>query len=253
MQSFKRYSHPVVASAMLGVSLFSGSPSLFAQTDSIPSAITSAQASEQARLKRVTVAAKRNFAEFVQHTQLVHSDSLPNDYPLDISDAQDLKEAVIAYGFPVYTIDPNDILTSGIDLSRVAKPTGEWRFVITSNGRPIGLATLELVNGLWETVAYGAATLSKDIDAMMSFHANADHSNIRFIRVFQAQSDFLEVVSASDAKARFVPLYSARESLLLNVGKHGKGTNTDSGGLLEQADFSEALRATVESNMRGFR
>ncbi|UUZ46708.1 hypothetical protein LP420_22785 [Massilia sp. B-10] len=65
--------------------------------------------------------------------------------------------------------------------------------------------------------------LSKDVDAMASFHGNADKSNLRFMRIYQARSDFLEVVG-QDGRARFAPLHSARESLMLKqrAAKAGK-------------------------------
>jgi hypothetical protein len=111
------------------------------------------------------------------------------------------------------------------------------------------------VGGKWSTVSYGAATLSKDVDAMMGFHANTERSNVRFIRIFQAQSDFLEVVSPRDGKARFAPLHSARHSLMLQqrAARAGNGAGNPNDGLSDPAEFLEPLRAAVKTNMDSFR
>ncbi|MEO6919876.1 MAG: hypothetical protein ABI171_12820 [Collimonas sp.] len=199
-------------------------------------------------------AARRGFAEFVQHQIQAHAGNLPDGFPLDVADVQDLKDASIGYGFPVYTVDPKDIVAGRSDFSAMAKPTGTWRFVIDLKHRPIGLATVEKINGAWQTVAYGAAGLSKDVDALSRFHGNADHSNLRFIRVYQARSDFLEVASANGA-VRFAPLQSARESLLLQqrANKSGGNANDSAGGLLDASQFAESLRAAVKANLANYR
>lgn len=183
-------------------------------------------------------AAKRGLAQFAEHQQALRPGSAPPDFPLDISDVGDLKQATVGSGFEVYTIDPKDLLLRG-DLPSLARPTGEWRFVISLHGKPIGLATVQQVNGRYETVAYGAAVLAKDVDAAMAAHGNSTRSNLRFIRVYQARSDFLEV-----DHAKFAPLHSARESLLMK-----KAGNQ----LVDGSELLEPLRAAVKANLEAFR
>ncbi len=215
------------------------SPALFAQTAPI-------NQSQQAQLDGAGNAAKRDFNQFVQYQVQNHAGSAPQGFPLDVADVQDLKVARIAYGFPVYTIDPADLLTGRRELKAMAKPTGIWRFVITLNDQPIGLATVEQVNGKWETVAYGATVMAKDLDAAMGAYANTDRSNVRVLRIYQAQSDFLEVSSAQNGAARFAPLHSARQSLLLQR----KGTGD---GLLDASELLEPLRIAVKKNLESTR
>ncbi|RFP07957.1 MULTISPECIES: hypothetical protein [unclassified Duganella] len=215
------------------------SPALFAQTAPI-------NQSPQAQLDGAGNAAKRDFNQFVQYQVQNHAGSAPQGFPLDVADVQDLKDARIAYGFPVYTIDPADLLTGRRELKAMARPTGIWRFVITLNDQPIGLATVEQVNGKWETVAYGATVMAKDLDAAMGAYANADRSNVRVLRIYQAQSDFLEVSSAQNGAARFAPLHSARQSLLLQR----KGTGD---GLLDASELLEPLRIAVKKNLESTR
>ncbi|MQA42441.1 hypothetical protein GEV02_30340 [Rugamonas sp. FT29W] len=215
------------------------SPTLFAQTAPIG-------ASPQAQLDGASSAARRDFTQFVQFQVQNHAGSAPQGFPLDVADVQDLKDARIAYGFPVYTIDPADLLAGRRELKAVAKPTGIWRFVVTLNEQPIGLATVEQVNGKWETVAYGATVLAKDLDAAMSAYGNADRSNVRVLRIYQAQSDFLEVSATQSGATRFAPLHSARQSLLLQRKAAGDG-------LLDASELLEPLRAAVKKNLESAR
>ncbi|HWW73196.1 MAG TPA: hypothetical protein VN089_24895 [Duganella sp.] len=215
---------------------------LFAQT-------TQAKVSSQVQLD-ATNAAQRDFAQFVQYQVRNHAGSAPQGFPLEVADVQDLKDARIAYGFPVYTIDPADLISGRSEMKTMAKPTGVWRFVITLNQQPIGLATVEQVNGKWETVAYGATVLAKDLDASMAAYANKDRSNVRVLRIYQAQSDFLEVSSAQDGAVRFAPLHSARQSLLM---QRPDGAADSGKALLDASDLLEPLRAAVKKNLNSTR
>lgn len=183
-------------------------------------------------------AAKRGLVQFAEQQQAIRPGSAPADFPLDITDVGDLRQATIGHGFQVYTIDPKELLTRG-DLPSLARPTGEWRFLISLRGKPIGLATVQQVNGRFETVAYGGAVLAKDVDAAANAHGNGARSNLRFIRIYQARSDLLEV-----DRAKFAPLHSARESLLLK--KAGSQ-------LVDGAELLEPLRAAVKTNVEAFR
>ena len=183
-------------------------------------------------------AAKRGLAQFAEHQQALRPGSAPPDFPLDVTDVGDLKQATVSGGFEIFTIDPKDLLTRG-DLPALAKPTGEWRFIIALHGKPIGLATVQQVNGRYETVAYGASVLAKDVEAAMAAHGNSNRSNLRFIRIYQARSDLLEV-----DHAKFAPLHSARESLLLK-----KAGNQ----LVDGAELLDPLRAAVKANIEAFR
>ncbi|HEY0062580.1 MAG TPA: hypothetical protein VGC21_10695 [Telluria sp.] len=204
----------------------------------------------QNALKRQTAdalaAAQRDFAQFSTAQQQLRGSGAPTDFPLDITDLQDLKQAVVSYGFPVHTVDPNEMLAGRSSMQGLAKQTSQWRFVITLHERPIGMATVERNNGRYETVEYGASVLSKDVDAMAGFHGNADKSNLRFVRVYQARSDFLEV-KGQDGRARFAPLHSARESLMLKQ-RAAKSGNADD-GLLDEAEFIQPLRSAIKLNM----
>jgi hypothetical protein len=197
----------------------------------------------------VTAAAQRDFAQFVQFNVQTRSGTAPTEFPLDVNDVQDLKDAKLGHGFQVFTIDPKDMLQGRGDMRSMAKPTGEWRFVISLQGRPIGLATVERVDGRWEVTSYGGAGLAREVDAALAAHGNAARSNLRFIRIYQAMSDLMEVVSPSDARVRYAPLNSARQMLVAQQSNAKVGADS----LMEQADLLEPLRASVKTNMEAFR
>lgn len=186
-------------------------------------------------------AAAHDLARFAQHHQKEHAAALPKGFPLAIDGVADLARLRLGRGFAIHTVDPADI-ASGNDLSSFAKPTGQWRFVVRAGSRPVGLVTVEQVGGQWRAVSYGAAALANEVDAAMRQHGNAERSNLRFIRIYQAQSDFLEVVSPADGRARLAPLVSARASLHMPQRDE----------LIEQADVLPALRAAVAANLAGF-
>lgn len=239
---------------MLSAALLVMNTPLHAQS----STVRTPQQLQQTEGSEASAAAIRGLAEFAQSQMQAHGGTLPEGFPLEVTDVDDLKDARIAYGFPVYTVDPKDILAPRSDFSAVARPTGVWRFLISRDGHPIGLASVEKLNGTWQTTSYGGAGLSKDVDALMQFHGNANRSNLRFIRVFQARSDFLEVASANGAAPRFAPLQSARESLLLQqrarkTGGASDASNNAADGLMDASQFTESLRAAVKANIASFR
>lgn len=188
-------------------------------------------------------AAQRDFGQFVQ-AQLRRSGPLPDGFPLEVKTARELKDATITYGFPVYTIDPPELLAGRGTMQSMARHTNVWRFVIAIGQRPVGMATVEKVNGRFEVVEYGAAVLAKDLNVLAAQHGNGDKSNLRMVRIYQARSDLLEV-TGSDGRARFAPMHSARQSLPLpQAASMGKGA-----GLLEEQDLHEPLRTAVKQNL----
>lgn len=243
MQSTTQFRRTLLAALLGAASLALAAPSVMAQPP----------AGQQLPAKRAAAeamaAAQRDFAQFLTYQQS-RGGGAPIDFPLDISDLNDLTEATISYGFPVYTVDPVDLIKGRGSMQSMAKATSQWRFVITLRNRPIGLATVERNDGRFETVAYGAGVLAKDVDALMGFHGNTDKSNLRFVRIYQARSDFLEV-GGQDGRARFAPLHSARESLLLKQRATKEGRGADE--LLDEAELLEPLRTAVKQNMAAAR
>lgn len=247
MHSKTQFRRTLAATLLAAAGLALANPSAFAQS---PNAGMVQQMAPQRALAEAMAAAQRDLEQFAAHQLQSRGGGAPIDFPLDISDLQELKEATIEYGFAMYTIDPADLIAGRSSMQRMAKPVNQWRFVITLHDRAIGLATVERNHGRFETVSYGAAVLAKDVDALAAFHGNADKSNLRFVRIYQARSDLLEVVAA-DGRARFAPMHSARESLLLQQRASKDGKRAD--GLLDEAELIQPLRAAVKQNLEASR
>lgn len=192
----------------------------------------------QAQEAAAATAAAQDLARFVKHHQSAHPDGLPKGFPLAVGTTADLASARLGRGFAVYTVDPADVAAND-DLSTVAHPTGTWRFVVRVGSHPVGLVTVVQANGQWQVVSYGGAELADDVEKAMRAHGNADRSNVRFIRIFQARADFLEVQSDTDGQARLAPLVSARQSLRIPAAAQA----------LEQAAVLPSLRAAVTANL----
>lgn len=225
----------------IGVSLAFGSAPAAAQNVNRAAA---AQAS--ATNAAAMAAAQRDLSAFINQLLLQRAGAPLADFPLDVKDVAELKDARIGYGFPIHTIDPDQILTGKGRMKNMARHANQWRFVVMAGERPVGLATVERQNGRFETVAYGASVLSKDLDKLVARHGNADRSNLRLVRIYQARSDLLEVTGAGGT-ARFAPLLSARTSLAMAKG--GIDDARAEASLLDDADILPALRVAVKGNL----
>ncbi|MGY8624769.1 hypothetical protein [Chromobacterium violaceum] len=185
----------------------------------------------------IASAARQGLAEFAKQNQAEYGARLPDGFPLALADGRELASLQLGRGFPVYTVDPQRLLAAEADLSRLMTPTGSWRFVVLSGARPVGLVTVEKMDGRWQAISFGAAELARNVEA-----AQAGHGQTRFLRVYQAQTDFLEVAPAG-GKPRFAALMSARERLSLQQQP----------ALLDGADLIEPLRAAVRAGLASFR
>lgn len=183
-------------------------------------------------------AARQGLAGFVKQNLAEYGVRLPDGFPLSVADGRELASLRLGRGFPVYSVNPQRLLAADADLSGLMAPTGSWRFVALSGSRPVGLVTVEKVEGRWQAIAFGAAELAKNVEAAQAGHGG----QTRFLRVYQAQSDFLEVAQ-TDGKPRFAALMSARETLSLKKQP----------ALLDGADLIEPLRAAVRANLASFR
>lgn len=247
MQSNMQLRRTLAVTLLAAAGLAMASPCAYAQA---PNAYVAQQQAPKRAMADAMSVAQRDLAQFAAHQLKTRGKGAPADFPLDVRDLQELKDATIAYGFAMHTIDPSDLIAGRSTMQRMAKPINQWRFVITLHNRPIGMATVERNGGRYETVSYGAAVLAKDVDALAATHGNADKSNLRFVRIFQARSDLLEVVT-SDGRARFAPMHSARESLMLQQRASKDGMRSD--GLLDDADLVQPLRTAVQQNLAASR
>ena len=227
----------LLAAWALGVGLCLAGPQALAQASDAGAARQAASQHSAA-----FAAAQRDLSQFINHQ--LQRGSLPEGFPLDVQDLRALKDARIGYGFPVYTIDPDRLLNGRGKMKSMARHANQWRFVVLLGERPIGMATVERHGGRFETAAYGGAVLSKDLDALVATHGNADRSNLRLLRIYQAGSDLLEVETAGGT--RYAPLYSARASLPL---QRTDAFGRPSAALADEAELLPALRAAAKRNL----
>ena len=167
--------------------------------------------------------------------------SLPAGFPLAVGDVQDLQRARIGYGYEEFQADPQALLASA-SLQASARATGQWRYTISVDGRAVGLITMAQIEGHWQAVSLGGVALSAEVNNVARLQGGRGAS-LRFIRVLQASSDFIEA-TGSDKSVRYAPLEGARAALGLDAA-----LRAPSDGLLDEADFSPALREAVSRNL----
>lgn len=170
---------------------------------------------------------------------------LPDGFPIAAATYGDLRALSLGAGFEVNTVDPAALMyaNGNADLSRFARSTDTWKFVILSAGKPVGLLDMNRIDGRWQAVGAGASTLAADLVAAAP--ATGDGS-FRFVRIYQATSDLIEVRSAGE-RSRFVPMPSARRSLALSAdAKSAAGAEQ----ALSSEDLLPALQAAVRGNLQ---
>lgn len=116
-------------------------------------------------------------------------------------------------GFHIHTIAPT--FNTDIEaLDTLATPTGHWRFLILSGNQPVGMLTVVNIDGHWQAVSIGGAGIAEELFQVMNRWPASEGYSYRFIRIFQARSDFIEI-SRNNRLSGFVPLTSSRISFQL--------------------------------------
>jgi hypothetical protein len=124
--------------------------------------------------------------------------------------------AVLGHGFHVYTVPPSAFLDdSANDMSALAVPTTMWEFLILSKGKGAVLLKVDKIEGKWVAVSIGSSGIAGDLSTLMETWPVADGYEHRFITVFQASSDFVEI-SRGGKPAGIVPLISASVAMGLS-------------------------------------
>lgn len=161
-----------------------------------------------------------------------------------LADFPGLNGASLQQGFQVYTVTP-DALMSCNALGMVAIPTGQWRFVVVSGGQPLGLLTVAQVEGRWQAVSMGGAGLATEMNRVLKTWSMGNGYDFRFVRIYQAMTDLVEITRVNDSRKGYVPLTSARASL----GLQGEFTPDV---LLNDSEIIMPLRDVVAKNIKMF-
>lgn len=167
--------------------------------------------------------------------------SLPADFPFDVNDLSELKNAKLGLSFEVSTIQPQTLLAGGRPMEQMVTGTGIWNFVVSVNNVPVALLELEKSYGKWVVNGVGGAKLAQDVQANAQNHSGKEA--FRFVRIYQATADFMEVRD-SNSKARYVPLIAARETLKMAPAPATNAVNLSDGN-----DLLPTLQNTVRANI----
>jgi len=142
----------------------------------------------------------------------------------------------LGLGFQMHTVSPLALVkNTELTLQALVLPMDMWRFLVLENEKPIGLLTVVKVDQQWKAVSFGGADLAMEIETIGK---NWSGYTFRFIRVYQATSDFMEIMSGRDTLG-FAPLKSARISLGIDSFEAGPGR------LLYNSEILEPLRGMV--------
>jgi hypothetical protein len=128
---------------------------------------------------------------------------------------EELARATLGKPFKVYTITPDKILnySQEMKLSTVISPTNLWFFPVVYRGKVRTILTVDFVDGEWRAVAIGSSGLAKQLERIENKWPESDGYDHRFIRIYQAQSDFVAV--SKERILKIVPLESAAVALKL--------------------------------------
>lgn len=164
---------------------------------------------------------------------------LPADFPIAVGSYAELRQVTLGIGFEVNTIDPAALLYArrDADLSRVTRGTGLWNFVVLSKGQPVALLEVGQQDGRWQVLGAGATRLARDVQTAAQGHAR--NGDFRFVRVYQATADLMEVRGA-DNRAQYVPL--AKTVQALRLPSSGRA-------LSSSAELLPSLQGAVRANL----
>jgi len=195
--------------ALIGLALYSAAwqPAMAAVAgDSAPATITLTQGSPQRQ------AAAEGLSVLVNRL-IANGDQTGAPRILAVDQVAQLRQATLGYGFEVNLLEPNALL-AGKSIDASAHPSGEWRFVVLSNGHAVGLITVAKMHGQWQTVMAGASEMAREINDVVSRYASREPTaQLRFIRSQQGVTDLIEVMPATGAQPQYIPLLSARVML----------------------------------------
>lgn len=205
----------------------------------VPGAL-SRQVKKQVNLRTV---AERGLQQMLDmFARDIEPGTLPQDFPLAVADLESLKDARLGLGYQLHTVAPSRFMVED-DVEPAVTPMDHWHFLVMVHERPVGILEVAKVEGRWEAVSLGAAELAQDVFGMANQHA--ERGQFRFVRIFQATSDVMEVRSAHEQEPRYVPLVAARETLRL-------GRPAAFSQMLKGRDLVPHLREAAAKNMTQF-
>lgn len=171
--------------------------------------------------------------------------TLPDGFPFEVNDLSELKRATLGLGFEIHSAHPKQLLAGASTLDKMVSGNGIWHFIVLVDAHPVALLEMQKVNGKWEAIGAGGAKLAQDVQQAANQYAGS--SAFRFVRIYQATADLIEVRDAQ-ASAKYVPLIAARKNLRMAapVSANGLAPNDN---LRTGSDVLPALQAAIRQNL----
>ena len=213
---------------------------------SAPSTITAARGTPQ---RRAAEQALRNLA----HRLRANANEAGVKRVMAVDNYSELTDATLGDAFEINLVDPAALL-AGKPIDECIRGTGQWRFLVFTHSKPVGIVTIARIGGDWKMVEAGASELAGEIAAVEAqYSAGTPRPQLRFIRSLQAVADFIEVtlppVAGEPVQRRYVLLMSARAAL--NGERGGADTaSAASAPALSELEFAERLSARVRRGMQ---
>lgn len=175
--------------------------------------------------------------------------TLPDGFPFEVNDLSELNRATLGLGFEIHSAHPKQILAGSTTLEKMVAGNGIWHFIVLVDGNPVALLEMHKIQGKWEAIGAGGAQLAQDVQLAANQHAGT--SAFRFVRIYQATADLIEVRDAQ-ASAQYVPLIAARKNLRMAApaSTNGVAAVASSNATLHSGnDVLPALQAAIRQNL----
>lgn len=119
----------------------------------------------------------------------------------------------------IFTVHPDEMMFySGKDFGAFLRSTGEWYVPVLVGSENRALLTVTWEDGAWQVVGISAAGLARELGAFKgNIQSMLDNEGVqqreqpRFVRIFQAYSDFMYVPTTREEY--LVPFSSAQAAL----------------------------------------
>jgi len=142
--------------------------------------------------------------------------SIPKGYEskYGFANREEFETATVGLPYQMQTIHPEIMKSNAAITDDMITSVEEWRFPVICDGRVRALLTVAKVEGRWQTVDIGAATLASEIDALEKgqFLKTRDINRI-ILRLYQIKTDVIVIKdrSAKITDGSFYPLKSQRQ------------------------------------------
>jgi len=173
-------------------------------------------------------------------------------FNLDFCSAEVWAMAGLGEGFPICTIKGESLLRRErtdkmMPLQSLVDETTDWYYPILSSGNPVAMLFVSKIEGKWQVSGVGHAGIAQELGEMLTAWKPSEGYSFRFVRSFEAKSDFLEIypgqglmrVSETDPLG-YLPFLSARVALDLPLQSAQKSD------LILESQFIDKLVKCVE-------